>query len=110
MTPPDNAACATQHIPSTDRHLGCVLNCGIFFAEAPSPHDVADNLKSASGLPHALIPFGIVGVIVGLLAGAGLSSYFNDKGWGNPAAFGPLYWAVCCAGGAILTLVAYYGV
>ena len=81
------------------------LSNALMLAEAPSGKDIGDGFKAASELPGSYATAGFIGVIVGLAAGAGISSYCVDKGWGNPGALGFLYWGLCCAAGVFLVLV-----
>lgn len=73
--------------------------------EGPSGKDILDGLKAALELPAPFILPGVVGVIVGLGVGTGVSSYCVDKGWANPSGLGFLYWAACCASGVFLVLL-----
>lgn len=75
-------------------------------AEVPTGKDVSDGLKAVSELPAHYATPGLIGLIVGLAAGAGISSYSVDKRWGDPAALGWIYWAACCVGGVFVALIA----
>ena len=89
-----------------NRVLPLVGIIGLILGESPSGKDAMDGLKAASELPGGYAAVGIVGVILGLALGAGISSYFVDRGWGNPAGIGPFYWGPCCGGGVVLVLIA----
>jgi hypothetical protein len=82
-----------------------LLNNALMLAEGPSGKDILDGLKAALELPPHFVVAGLIGVVIGLAAGAGVSSYCADKDWDNPADLGFLYWAACSVGGAFLVLL-----
>jgi hypothetical protein len=73
-----------------------------------SGQDIKSALEAVQTLPPSLAPVGLVGAAVGFGLGAGLASYAQDKGWGDPGSMGPFYWGPCITVGIVLMLLIVY--